>query len=399
MINILNGIILSSCKDTKISVPSPITFLQKGSSSIFHGSLLSKTTSDLFWPSYKIEVTTFNDTSSNFTNDFSNNHMKHLSESCPNIHFLKLYLLYHDPLVYDFDDDGLCAVVNACRHLVQVDLSRRLRVGDLGFVSLVQSSKKLRWLTLEGCANVTDETLKAIGKASCLVKLDLTGCFLITDLGLKYLANGDLKTRLKTLLLGKCDSITDDGIMNLKQMVCLVSLDLSDCGVNINGSQLSHITNIEDLSLCRLIKLTDDALFGIAKCLKLTELNLTGCKAITGKGLRAFAHHRRLEKLEFSSCHNYYWGDVMSVALTTTSLRRLHLDMRIKRTVPEAGSNSLIGNCLITWHDGGPMYLRERCKQCIEFGLHDCFFFLLLCSAFGILLLFAFAVAFIYRDK
>ena len=124
----------------------------------------------------------------------SNNHMKHLAQSCPNIHFLMLCLLYNNPLVYDFDDDGLLAVVNACRHLVKVDLSRRLHVGDLGVVSLVRSSKKLRWLTLEGCANVTNETLKAIGETSCLRKLDLTGCFLITDLGLKYLASGDLMT-------------------------------------------------------------------------------------------------------------------------------------------------------------------------------------------------------------
>ncbi|GKD36405.1 leucine-rich repeat, cysteine-containing subtype protein, partial [Tanacetum coccineum] len=247
-----------------------------------------------------------------------------------------LCLLYPDPLVYDFDDDGLRAVVNACRHLVQVDLSKRLHVGDLGVVSLVRSSKNLRWLTLEGCANVTDETLKATGEASCLENLDLTGCILITGLGLEYLVNGDLKTCLRTLVLSKCDRITDDGILHLKQIVCLVSLDLSDCGVNITGSQLYHIPNIEKLRLCRLIKLTDDALFGIAKCLKLTELSLTGCKAITGKGLRAFAHHPTLAKLEVSACHNYSWEDVKSVALTSSNLRSLHLNRIIKRPMPEA---------------------------------------------------------------
>ncbi|GJV91647.1 leucine-rich repeat, cysteine-containing subtype protein [Tanacetum coccineum] len=187
--------------------------------------------------------------------------------------------------------------------------------------------------------------------------------YLITDLGLEYLANGDLKICLRTLVLSKCDRITDDGISHLKQMVCLVLLDLSDCGVNITGS---HILNIKTLCLCRLIKLTVDALFGIAKCLKLTELNLTGCKAITGKGLRAFAHHPTLAKFEVSSCHNYSWEDLKSVALTSTNLGSIHLDRRIKRPMPE----------------------RQRC---IEFGMLLVFF-----SVFVIIeLVLSFAVAFV----
>ncbi|PWA53678.1 Leucine-rich repeat, cysteine-containing subtype [Artemisia annua] len=216
---------------------------------------------------------------------------------------------------------GLCAVANAYSHLNSVSLGRRLHVGDVGVISLLRSSKNITSLCLERCVKVTDESLKAIGEVTCLKQLVLRGCYLITDLGLKYLANKDLKNSLKFLYLDECDRISDTGIIYLGQMVHLSVLTLAKCGVNIADSGISAISkipNIVRLVLARLINVTDTSLFDIANnCLKLSVLNLTGCEAITGDAVRAFADRPTLSYLTLYSCHNISWEDIMSSSAFT----------------------------------------------------------------------------------
>lgn len=169
----------------------------------------------------------------------SNTHMKLLAQYCPKLKHLKLGLdqsfdhhqvesnvtssgskscshLYGQS---DFDDDGLCSIANSCSNLRRVDLRKRLNVGDVAIVTLVRSSKCLKALDLWGCVNVTNKSLKAIGESN-LHGLSLQGCHLITDLGLKYLVNGNVRNHLIEIVVAECDGITDAGIIDLKQMKC-----------------------------------------------------------------------------------------------------------------------------------------------------------------------------------
>ena len=86
----------------------------------------------------------------------------------------------------DFDDDGLYSIANSCSNLHDVDLRKRINVGDVAIVTLVRSSKCLKALDLSGCVNVTNKSLKATGESN-IQGLNLQGCHLITDLGFKYL--------------------------------------------------------------------------------------------------------------------------------------------------------------------------------------------------------------------
>lgn len=172
-----------------------------------------------------------------------NKHMKLLSQSCPKLMCLNLGIeekldreAYSESSVFDFDDDGLCIVGSACIHLDVLNLNGRSRVGDVEVRSLVRSFMNLNFLSLKGCVNVTDESLKTIGEANRLETLELDGCFLITDLGLEFLANGNVKNCLRHLFLSECNRISDDGIHHLKQMVGLEYLDLSKCGENVTDS-------------------------------------------------------------------------------------------------------------------------------------------------------------------
>ncbi|KAK1419989.1 hypothetical protein QVD17_29476 [Tagetes erecta] len=227
-----------------------------------------------------------------------------------------------------------------------------------GYMLVGTSCKNLVHLHFDGCIRVTNESLKAIGE-SHILNLNMRGCYLITDLGLEYLANGDLKKCLQILNLSKCDRISDHGIIHLKQIVGLTELNLSKCGVHVTDSAIvaitSHLPNIEFLDLSWLINVTDISLLSISsRCLKLDGIYLTGCEAITAEGLRAFSGHQTLRTLVLFSCYNFSWEDVKSVALTCIGLQYIGLMKEIKTSMPELSNDYLhIENtlCRIHWDD------------------------------------------------
>ncbi|KAK9049922.1 hypothetical protein SSX86_031109, partial [Deinandra increscens subsp. villosa] len=63
---------------------------------------------------------------------------------------------------------------------------------------------------------------------------------------------------------------------------------------------------------------------------------LTGCEAITAKGLRAFSGHQTLESLMLFSCYKFSWEDVESVALTCVrKVSYYDADNIVLKLVPE----------------------------------------------------------------
>ena len=231
----------------------------------------------------------------------SNNHMKLIAESCPNIKILNLFHPpgpRHEVGKLEFDDVGLRAIAEACNQLVYVNLGGRLHFKDIGIGSLVRSCKNLRKLALSNCINVTDKSLKMIGEATRLKYLCLRGCNLISDLGLEYLADGVVKYCLTTLNLYNCDGITDNGIIHLQKLVSLRTLDLSRCGANITDHgivALCELPNLQILYLNFLTNITDISLLEIGrKCLEVSMLSLEGCERITSVGLRALSGLHRL---------------------------------------------------------------------------------------------------------
>ncbi|GJW33788.1 leucine-rich repeat, cysteine-containing subtype protein [Tanacetum coccineum] len=181
--------------------------------------------------------------------------------------------LDHEEGKLEFDDVGLCAIANACIHLEQVNLSGRLCFKEIGIVSLVRSCKYLSMLSLDNCVNVTDKSLKMIGEATCLGVLSLRGCYLISDLGLEYFVDGDLKYSLARLFLNNCDGITNNGIVNLQKL-----------------------------------------------CLEMRMLRLKGCERITNVGLRAFSGHQKLSILSLVSCYKLSLEDVKPIVMSCPNL-------------------------------------------------------------------------------
>nr|GEU54215.1 hypothetical protein [Tanacetum cinerariifolium] len=283
-----------------------------------------------------------------------NNHMKQIAESCPNIHHLDLSLSQYHLGVrkLEFDDVGLCAIANACIHLDRVNLSGRLCFTEIGIGSLVRSCKNLTVLILRKCMNVTDKSLKMIGEATRLKYLSLRDCYLITDLGLEYLANEDLRYCLKTLYLNNCHRITDNGVIHLKKLVSLRDLHLSNCAyiTDYGVVAICELPNLEVLHLDFLITITDISLREIgSKCLKMLVLSLEGCEKITNVGLQAFSGHQTLFRLSLALCYKLSLEDVKPIVMSCPNLRCLRLS---RKPMSEACFELLSTNthrCRIYW--------------------------------------------------
>ncbi|GJT46134.1 leucine-rich repeat, cysteine-containing subtype protein [Tanacetum coccineum] len=281
--------------------------------------------------------------------------MKMIAESCPNIEHLDLSKWLDQKVgKLEFDDVGLVAIANACGHLVNVNLSGRLGFREIGIGSLVRSCKKLTTLIIGNCVTVTDKSLKMIREATRLEKLDLQGCYMISNLGLEYLANGKLKHCLETLYLNSCDRITDNGIIHLKKLASLRTLGLSRCGANITDYgvvALCELPNLEILHLDFLINITDISLLEIGrKCLNLLWINLSGCQTITSVGLRCFFGHQRLSKLFFGekvlfmlslSCS----ASKLEAVVAALSILSSHSLMTVSSDTKGIGSEAVVDVC------------------------------------------------------
>jgi hypothetical protein len=127
------------------------------------------------------------------------------------------------------------------RDLLEIRLQWCAHITDVGVVVLVQACHKLQVIDLKSCA-VTDQAVTAIG-TQCfdLRELDLSWCFLISDIGLRALApqiEDGARNNLKKLSLVWCPQITDSSIDVICSIDTLEVVQLAGCsGISAEGIQ------------------------------------------------------------------------------------------------------------------------------------------------------------------
>ena len=149
--------------------------------------------------------------------------------------------------------------------------------GDAAIQRLVAALPNLAALRLAGCSLITDRTMQRLAEsptlAASLVHLNLFNCVGITDEGVGYL--GKL-SRLQYLCLGWCVRITNRGIQTFVR--------------NIVNSHSEAAGGASDLQLRTLIlskcdNLTDGMLSSLCQVTSLCELHLSWCPFISSIGL------------------------------------------------------------------------------------------------------------------
>ncbi|PIN10546.1 hypothetical protein CDL12_16873 [Handroanthus impetiginosus] len=290
-----------------------------------------------------------------------NSLIQFLPNTCPRLQFLDLnYDDQEEDLLVeykgnnDIDDKGLWEIAKGCPDLETVLLRGRSAIGDLGVVSLAEFARNLRNLDLGFCRKISDEALKSIAGLNNLEMLSLQGCYLITDIGLSFLAEGPVHNTLIELNLAGCNRITDLELTNLREMDALEELNLAECGPNVTGLGIeigvAGNWRLKKLNLSWLVNVTDSTLEALAeRCWSLEVLDLTGCISISVLGISAFSSHRCLKELVLIHCDIGVYGVYLEdLVLGCSSLERIVLSKNV--WIPTSVRENIVRqNCVLDW--------------------------------------------------
>ena len=136
-------------------------------------------------------------------------------------------------------DRGLLAIAEGCKRLTFLNLYNCTDLTDASVAVMMAASPRLRLLNLSGCTKITSKSICAVGR-NChdLTSINIARCLLVTDKGIKTLAMG--------------------------------------------------CKNLQAVNLAGLKKISEESMFALAdQCKGLLTLNLTGCERVTINGLDA----------------------------------------------------------------------------------------------------------------
>ncbi|KAF9057952.1 hypothetical protein BJ165DRAFT_1334607 [Panaeolus papilionaceus] len=151
------------------------------------------------------------------------------------------------------------------------------RVEELPPLILRHTADNLRVLDLTSCI-ITDEAVEGVvNHAPRIQTLILSGCARLTDKALEYIAK--LGDHLDVLMLAHVSNITDVGVLKVaRSCVNLRCIDVAYMSV----FELAGLSSLKRLSLVRVHKLTDIALFALAEhTTGLERLHLSYCDRLS----------------------------------------------------------------------------------------------------------------------
>lgn len=146
-------------------------------------------------------------------------------------------------------ESELIHVASQQNDLRGVTLSSAKGLSDRGCYSLLQRWKKLVYLDLSFCSNITDKAFEGMHDPH-LQTLNLKGCDQVTDRGLLAISIGC--PNLKSLYLAYCSQITDEGITAFHNSK-ITTLDLSRCHKITDNGIYFVIQQLHDLRSLNLL--------------------------------------------------------------------------------------------------------------------------------------------------
>ncbi|XP_038971198.1 EIN3-binding F-box protein 1-like [Phoenix dactylifera] len=272
---------------------------------------------------------------------------------------LKLFILERCPLV---KDSAIISILTNLQELRMLKIGS-MEIGDAVLEAVGRHAKQVRTLYLEKVRGVTEEGYCWIGFNGNLQSLSLNSCIGVTDKSFRKTSNGCIYLGLKKVAIKNCRSLTDSGLVELTRSakslksITLENLDritsrglveaLSNCSrtlkelsllkCNLMQSDthplpqhfpvLKAVTlnqcqgfgegflvrmgwaceQVEEIGLVRMDSITDGGILGFLYQLggntDVTKLDLSGCRFVTDRSLRAIAQRcQELEELDLSGC-------------------------------------------------------------------------------------------------
>ena len=108
-------------------------------------------------------------------------------------------------------------VLEKLLHAMQdVDLSGCQLITDLGIRALTRSCKNLESVNVSSCYELSDAGFESLGTCSCLHSVDACGCEQLTDTGLQALARGARYARRGSSLTHQSASVTPPEVSEMQ---------------------------------------------------------------------------------------------------------------------------------------------------------------------------------------
>ncbi|KAL4144557.1 hypothetical protein PRNP1_013686 [Phytophthora ramorum] len=223
-------------------------------------------------------------------------------------------------------DNGVVALANSggANSLVLLDLARfdlQYKFNDISLLAIAENCLVLQTLILSGCEMLSDVGMDWLASGcTALTHLDVSGCSALTDLSMRAISESMLQ--LRHLNIRHCARVSDQGVRRLS-MGCpeLIHLDadglplLSDLHSAPGGSiddvyrqgiaaLVARCPKLRHLDLSNCAAISDRTLHCIATaCFELTSLVLSGCLRVTTVGVSdILAHCNKLSSLNVTEC-------------------------------------------------------------------------------------------------
>lgn len=233
-----------------------------------------------------------------------------------------------------------------CHALTHLSLTGCVGVTNFGLKILVTSFPCLVWLNLSDCYHVTDEGLMILHDLPSLTHLDVSGCGTlktgIPSLLLALPSMGSLRCSRTSIsdreleqirqssscrLLGiELDFCRDIGYTGIKHIAGLTSLrHLSLRLKNVNSASISCLSNLpflERLRVSQCFQLGDEGMADLGRITTLRDLDVSW-SSVTDAGLKKLFDLVLLHRLRIEHC-SVTFGGVAALACLP-SLKYLHL--------------------------------------------------------------------------
>ncbi|XP_046839843.1 dynein regulatory complex subunit 6-like isoform X2 [Xenia sp. Carnegie-2017] len=204
------------------------------------------------------------------------------------------------------DDEVIKSIAAGCSSLLYLNLSR-CNISDAALRSLARNCVNLQYLNVSFCRGFTDKGLGYVshGKgARKLSYLDLSGCEQVTEFGFMSLSLGCLS--LSTLVLNNLPELRDDDLQmlcekcNSVKMISMLNSPLvSDVGIRY----FTSFRRLERLYIEGNHRITDTSIKALAKsCPELFQIYITDCPRLTDLSLKALSSCREIVVLNVADC-------------------------------------------------------------------------------------------------
>ncbi|CEG36668.1 Leucine rich repeat proteins, some proteins contain F-box [Plasmopara halstedii] len=312
-----------------------------------------------------------------------------LSQRCRKLQYLKLRGCRQ------ISDNGVVALANSGEgiQLLHLDLTRSdlpYKINDISLFAVAQKYQLLQTLSLSGCNMITDVGINYLASGcNVLTDLDVSGCNALTNCSLRILSES--MSLLQHLKIRQCSQISNRGIRYLSSgCLKLISLHAEDLPLLSDAS--SHDVNDKDrqgiaalVSKCHALRnldlsgctaIADGTLHCIATmCSALTILTLSGCFQVTSCGITAILMHCiHLTSLDLSKCTQVTDEAFLDTLRTHQDLSNsMKTSLLAKQLVVLRLNDTKISDVTVEWISRHSPLLREldvsNCQDITDMGL------------------------------